>query len=121
MKGSGAILARWFVDGRGDPQRVAGCRSGSALRCRTLRTHSRPAGHPGRELRTVAAHGSGRSKPQGSEASAPDLRDGHHRALPPARELGRGGAGRDVSGWISVRRVEDITEALWGTRVSPST
>jgi putative transposase len=22
---------------------------------------------------------------------------------------------------ISVRRVEDITEALWGTRVSPST
>jgi hypothetical protein len=43
-------------------QRVAGCRSGSALRCRTLRTHSRPAGHPGRQLRTLAAHGSGRSK-----------------------------------------------------------
>src|SRR3979409_1480465 len=33
------------------------------------------------------------------EASAPDLRDGHHRALPPARELGRGGADRDVPGW----------------------
>src|ERR1700692_4924488 len=86
-------------DGRGDPQRVAGCRSGSALRCRTLRTHSRPAGHPGRQLRTVAAHGSGRSKPQGSEAATPDLRNGHHRALPPARELGRGSADRDVSGW----------------------
>ena len=25
------------------------------------------------------------------------------------------------SAGISVRRVEDITEALWGTRVSPST
>src|SRR6478752_897607 len=62
---------------------------GSALRCKALRAHSRPAGHPGRQLRTLAAH-SWRSKPQGSEASAPDLRDGHHRALPPARELGRG-------------------------------
>jgi mutator family transposase len=26
-----------------------------------------------------------------------------------------------LPGWDSVRRVEDITEALWGTRVSPST
>jgi hypothetical protein len=58
-------------DGRGEPQRVAGCRSGSALRCRTLRTHSRAAGHPGRQLRTVAVRSSGRSKSQGSEASAP--------------------------------------------------
>jgi putative transposase len=23
--------------------------------------------------------------------------------------------------WVSVRRADDITEALWGTRVSPST
>jgi hypothetical protein len=27
---------------------------------------------------------------------------------------------RDVLACISVRRVEDITEALWGTRVSPA-
>jgi hypothetical protein len=33
--------------------------------------------------------------------------------------LGGGGSDRDVSGGISVRRVEDMTEALWGTRVSP--
>jgi hypothetical protein len=37
-------------------------------------------------------------------------------------ELGRGSADRDVlGGHFSSRRVEDITEALWGTRVSPST
>src|SRR5262249_33704941 len=27
----------------------------------------------------------------------------------------------EASSWMSVRRVEDITEVLWGTRVSPST
>src|ERR1700745_10336 len=36
------------------------------------------------------------------------LRDGHHRAVSAARELGRGGADRDVSAGVSVRRVEDI-------------
>ena len=35
---------------------------------------------------------------QGAEAAPADLRDGDHRALPPARELGRGGPDRDVSG-----------------------
>ena len=34
--------------------------------------------------------------------------------LPAARELGREGLDRDVSGRGSVRGVEDITEALWG-------
>ena len=32
-----------------------------------------------------------------------------------------GSPGRDVSAGVSAPRVEDITEALWGTRVSPST
>ena len=50
-----------------------------------------------------------------------DVRDGNYRALSPTGELSRGSADRDVSGGDSVRRVEDITEALWGTRVSPRT
>jgi hypothetical protein len=33
---------------------------------------------------------------------------------------GGGRLDRDVSGGVSVCRVEDITEALWFTRVSPS-
>ena len=36
-------------------------------------------------------------------------------------ELGRGSADRDVPGEDFGTPVEDITEALWGTRVSPST
>jgi hypothetical protein len=32
----------------------------------------------------------------------------------PAGELGLGSADSDVSGWVSVRRVEDITEVLCG-------
>ena len=51
----------------------------------------------------------------------PDLRDRDHRAVPPARELGRGSALEMYLAGVSVRRVEDITEALWGTPVSPST
>jgi putative transposase len=68
------------------------------LRCRALRTQPGPAGYPGRQLRTLAAHRRRGSEPQGSEATAPDLRDRDHRALPPAGELGRGSADRDVSG-----------------------
>ena len=37
------------------------------------------------------------------------------------QKLGRGGSDRDVSGRHLVRRLEDITEAQWGTRMSPST
>jgi putative transposase len=73
------------------------------------------AGHYERGLQTKAGEVRLRAAPA-------DLRDGDHRALSAARELGRRrGADRDVSGRVSVRRVEDITEALWGTRVSPST
>ena len=43
------------------------------------------------------------------------LRDGHHRAVSPPGEL-RGGS--PLAG-ISMRRVEDITEALWGARFRP--
>jgi hypothetical protein len=56
------------------------------------------AGYPGWQLRTDAADQCRRCQSQDTEASAPDLRDGDHRTLPPAGELGRGSADRDVSG-----------------------
>ena len=56
------------------------------------------------------------------EAAPADVRDSDHRALSAAGEFGGGSPDRDVPGRrVSVRRVEDITEALWGTRVSPGT
>lgn len=36
-------------------------------------------------------------------------------------KLGGGSVDRDVLAGVSVRRVEDISEALWGSRVSAST
>jgi putative transposase len=75
------------------------------------------AGHYQRKLQTRAWRGQAAD----TEASGADVRDGDYRALPAARELGRAGLDRDVFGGVSVRRVEDITEALRGTRVSPST
>ena len=56
-----------------------------------------------------------------TQASGADVRDGDHRALPAAGELGRGGLDRDVSGRRLGSPGRGITEALWGTRVSPST
>jgi transposase-like protein len=50
------------------------------------------AGSYERTLQTSA----GEVKSQDSEAAAPDLRDGDHRTLPPARESSRGSADRDV-------------------------
>jgi putative transposase len=56
------------------------------------------------------------------EVAAANVRDSDHRTLSAARELSRGSAHREVSGrGVSVRRVEDITEALWGTGILPST
>ena len=58
---------------------------------------------------------------EGSETAAPDLRDCDHRTLPPAESSVEEALIEMYLAGISVRRVEDITEALWGTRVSPST
>ena len=55
-------------------------------------------GHPSWELRSDAADQRRRGQPQDPEATAPDLRDGNHRTLSPARELGRGIPDRDVPG-----------------------
>ena len=50
------------------------------------------------------------------------VRDGDHRALSAgARDSVEEALIEMYLAGVSVRRVEDITEALWGTRVSPST
>ena len=66
------------------------------------------AGSYERTLQTSA----GKVPSQGSKAAAPDLRDGDHRTLPPAGELSREALIEMYLAGISVRRVEDITEAL---------
>jgi putative transposase len=75
------------------------------------------AGHYERSLQTKA----GEVRLKVPKLRAADLRDGDHRTLPAPRELGRGSIDRDVSGGGLGAAVENITEALWGTRVSPST
>src|SRR5215471_124308 len=75
-----------------------------------------------RQLRPQAADPSGRGPAQDSQAATADLRDGDHRALSAAGESRwRKALIEMYLAGVSVRRVEDITEALWGTRVSPST
>src|SRR5215468_3025781 len=66
--------------------------------CNAQRYERGAARHARWPLRAQAAEQGGRGAPEGAEASGADLRDGDHRALPAARELGRGSLGRDVSG-----------------------
>ncbi len=56
-----------------------------------------PAARP-RVLTSFAAHQSGRSEAEDAEASASDVRDGHHRALPTAGMQRRGSLDADVPG-----------------------
>ncbi len=57
-----------------------------------------PGGLPQRPLHEEARHGRRGSRAQRAEAPRGDLPDGRHRALPQARDLGRGGHRRDVPG-----------------------
>ena len=76
------------------------------------------AGHYERKLQTQA----GEVTLAGAAAAEPAVRDGDHRALSATRESSVEEALVEMYlAGVSVRRVEDITEALWGTRVSPST
>ena len=75
------------------------------------------AGHYDRQLHTKA----GEVELRVPQAAEPAVRDADHRALPAPREQRGGGLVEMYLAGVSVRRVEDITEALWGTRVSPST
>jgi len=71
------------------------------------------------------ARGDWRRDLQGESADAEiaqaDLRDGDHWALPEAEASVEEALIEMYQTDVSVRRVEDITEALSGTRVSPST
>jgi hypothetical protein len=58
-----------------------------------------------------------RGSAEGAKAAPADIRDGNHRALSPARKSSVEQALIDMYLGVSVRRVEDITEALRGTRL----
>ena len=68
------------------------------MQCAALRAQRGASRYPRRPLRAQPADQGWRGTAEGAEASPADLRDGDHRALSAARELGRGGADRDVSG-----------------------
>ena len=93
-----------------------------ALRCRPLRAQPGSAGHPVWQLRSDAADQRRRGQSQDPEATAPDLltaiieryRRRESSVEKSLIEMYLAGISVRVGG-------EDITEALWGTRVSPST
>ena len=73
------------------------------------------------QLRAAVTDQGRRSQPEDAEAAQPAIRDCDHRALPAAGVFRGRGTGEMYLAGVSVRRVEDITQALWGTRVSAST
>src|SRR5262249_48285618 len=79
------------------------------------------SGYPRRTLRARPADQSWRGKVEGTEAAPADVRDSHHRAVSAARELGRGGADRDVSSRGIGASGRGHHGGAVGTRVSPST
>jgi hypothetical protein len=86
----------------------------------TLRAQRSPPRHPGRPLRAQAAD-------QGRRGQAADteLRTQTFETAIIERYRRRESSVEEASiemylAGVSVHRVEDITEALWGTRVSPS-
>ena len=97
-------------------------RGGPALPGRAVRAIAGPGGHAGRLVRAEAADEGGPGDAEGAAAAEPAVRDADHRACTGARESSVEEALMEMYlAGVSVRRVEDITEALWGTRVSPST
>src|SRR5260370_38877280 len=98
------------------------------MQCGALRAHAGAARSAVRQLRAQAAYQGRPSDVEGSEAAGADLRVGAFECAQAIIERYRR---RESSveealiemylAGVSVRRVEDITEALWGTRVSPST
>ena len=65
---------------------------------RALREDGGPGGLPQRPLRQKARHRGRGGRAQRAETPRRDLPDGRHRALPQARDLGRGAHRRDVPG-----------------------
>ncbi len=109
-------------DGRGGAERDAGRGSGSALRRRTLRAQRRRA----RTRVPAATNASLETKAGQVKLKMPKLRRQTFETAIIERYQRRESSVEEALiemylAGVSVRRVEDITEALWGTRVSPGT
>jgi hypothetical protein len=63
-------------------------RSGPSLRCAEVRADGGSRGHACWQLRPAVAHQGRRGDAADSEAAQPAVRDGDHRAVSPARDLG---------------------------------
>jgi hypothetical protein len=81
------------------------------MQCATLRAQRGSSRYESRPLRAQAADQGRRGQAADTEASDADVRDGHYRALPTARELVEEALIEMYLAGVSVRRVEDITEA----------
>jgi Transposase, Mutator family len=91
------------------------------VQCAALRAQRRPPRHAGRRLRAQSANQGRRDAAEGFEASPADLETAIiERYRRRERSVEEALIEMYLAG-VSVRRVEDITEALWGTRVSPAT
>jgi putative transposase len=91
------------------------------VQCATLRAQRSPSRYPSRPLRAQAADQAGEAK-----LRIPKLRQQTFETAIIERYRRRESSVEEALiemylAGVSVRRVEDITEALWGTRVSPST
>ena len=87
---------------------------------RERREKRRKKGVPGRPLRAEPDRQGRQTRAQGPQAEGRGLRVGRDRTLPQARGERRGGADRHVPGRRVTRRVDDISQLLWGeTRVRP--
>ena len=75
------------------------------------------SGSYARKLQTKA----GGSDAEHTQASGAGVPDGHNRALQATGVIDRRSFGEMYLAGVSTRRVADITEALWDTRVSSAT
>ena len=85
-------------DGPGDHKRPFGRAGRRARRRRALREVGGARRVPRRPLQAQARHHRRRDNPRDPQAQGGEVHDGHHRALPQARGVRRGGHDRDVPG-----------------------
>jgi hypothetical protein len=105
----------------GDAERLVGCGSGPTLRCRALRTDRSFEGHTGGFLPVATVHPSWASPLEGSQVAKLAFETALIKRYKRRESSAEEALVKMYLAGVSVRRVEDITEALWGTRVSPST
>lgn len=84
-------------------------------------TQRRAGAHPRRTLPAFISDNGGAGAAQSSKTAPYSLCNSHHRALSAQEKLCGGALVEMYLARVSVRKEEDITEALWGSRESPST